>query len=72
MFSDPRTVSTYDTDDTTQYPFPQEMIGQLTGAVLSSELAILSQSSPDMLNDSADNKNMTLVKKQPQGQNVNK
>jgi len=41
VFSNPTEVSSYDTDDTTQYPIPEELITVLVKQVLSQEFNVL-------------------------------
>ena len=63
ILADPRDAADYD-DDTTTYPFPEEMITLLTQRVISKEYAIKLQSSVDLLNNSMDDKNVSGDKKQ--------
>ena len=62
IFADPRDADGFD-DDTSSYPFPEEMITILTQKVISTEYAIQLQSTADLMNNAMDDKNVAGDKK---------
>ena len=62
IFADPRDADGFD-DDTSSYPFPEEMITILTQKVISTEYAIQLQSTSDLMNNAMDDKNVAGDKK---------
>ena len=69
IFADPRDADGFN-DDTSRYPFPEEMITLLTQRVLSKEYTILLQSSADLMNNALDDKNVSGEKKNIDSSNV--
>ena len=56
VFSDPTKVSSYETDDTTQYPLPQELIPVLIKEVLKTEFNVMMSVPSNGPNNQSDEK----------------